>query len=50
MDKVDITVLADKNQMVLTTIRCEHAGKCERMYKRIQEGRANETTVVQSSV
>lgn len=50
VDKVDITVLADQTQKVLTTIRCEHAEKCERIYGRIQEGRTNETTVVQSSV
>lgn len=54
VDKADITVLADRTQRVLTTIRCEHAGKCERIYGRIygriQEGRTNETTVVQSSV
>ena len=49
-DKVDITVLADQTKKVLTTIRCEHAEKCERIYGRIQEGRTNETTVVQSSV
>lgn len=29
VDKVDITVLADQTQKVLTTIRCEHAEKCE---------------------
>ena len=50
VDKVDITVLADRTQRALTTIRCEHAEKCERIYERIQEGRTNETTVVQSSV
>ena len=50
VDKVDITVLADRTQRALTTIRCEHAEKCERIYGRIQEGRTNETTVVQSSV
>lgn len=50
VDKVDITVLADRTQRALTTIRCRHAEKCERIYGRIQEGRTNETTVVQSSV
>ena len=50
VDKVDITVLADRTQRALTTIRCEHAEKCERIYGRLQEGRTNETTVVQSSV
>lgn len=50
VDKMDVTVLADKTQKVLTTIRCEHAEKCERIYGRIREGRTNETTVVQSSV
>lgn len=47
VEKVDITVMMDKTQKVLTIIRCEHAEKCERMYERIQEGRTNETTVVQ---
>ena len=28
VDKVDITVLADRTQRALTTIRCEHAEKC----------------------
>ena len=32
VDKVDITVLADRTQRALTTIRCEHAEKCERIY------------------
>lgn len=35
VDKADITVLADQTQKVLTTIRCEHAEKCERIYGRI---------------
>ena len=48
--ELDRFVLADQTQKVLTTIRCEHAEKCERIYGRIQEGRTNETTVVQSSV
>lgn len=50
VEKVDITEIGDKTRKVLTTINCEYAGRCERMYKRIQEGRTNETTVVQSSV
>ena len=31
VDKVDITVLADRTQRALTTIRCIHAEKCERI-------------------
>lgn len=50
VEKVDITVMMDKTQKALTTIKCEHAERCERIYGRIQEGRTNETTVVQSSV
>lgn len=50
VEKVDITEIGDKTRKALTTINCEYAGMCERLYKRIQEGRANETTMVQSSV
>ena len=50
VEKVDITEMGDKTRKVLTAINCEYAERCERMYKRIQEGRANETTVVQCGV
>lgn len=41
--KTDITVLNDPTQKVLTSIQCEHRGRCERIMLRAKE-MANERT------
>lgn len=50
VEKVDITVMMDKTQKVLTTIRCENAGRCERLYERIKEGDIETTEMVQRGI
>jgi hypothetical protein len=37
VEKIDITVMSDPTQKVLTTIRCEHSGRCERIMARAKE-------------
>ncbi len=50
VEKVDITVMMDKTQKVLTTIRCENAEKCERLYERIKEVNIEAAEMVQRGV
>lgn len=46
VDKMDITVLADHTQRALTTIRCEHAEKCERIYgRRVESARSKDAAI-----
>lgn len=37
VEKIEITVMADPTQKVLTSIKCEHRGRCERIMARAKE-------------
>ena len=42
VEKTEVTVLADPTQKVLTSIRCEHRGRCERITARLKEAAQRE--------